>query len=83
MGIRQLKMQVGCDCTAGRAVMVYSGEDEVDAVLMAEVVVVVIPLIVMTVTLDVEDRAMARAIWRERTRRSFMMIMMVVTRVCL
>jgi len=40
MGMRQLKMHEGCDVTCGRAVMLYSGDDEVgaepDAVLGVE-----------------------------------------------
>ena len=35
IGIRQLKMHGGCDMTAGSAVMLYSGEEEVAAALMA------------------------------------------------
>jgi hypothetical protein len=31
MGMRQLKTQEGCDVTCGRAVMLYSGEEEVGA----------------------------------------------------
>jgi hypothetical protein len=31
MGMRQLKMQEGCDVTCGRAVMLSSGEEEVGA----------------------------------------------------
>jgi hypothetical protein len=36
MGIRQLKTQEGADWTAGRAVMVYSGEVDVSTVLEVE-----------------------------------------------
>lgn len=65
MGIRQLKTQEGCDMTAGRAVMEYSGEEELAEALMAMVVVIAIPL---AVPVDVDDWAMARATWRENTR---------------
>ena len=40
MGIRQLKMQDGADLTAGRAVMVYSGEVEVGAAALVMSIVV-------------------------------------------
>jgi hypothetical protein len=57
MGMRQLKMQEGCDTTCGRAVMLYSGEDEVDAE----------PDIVLDVE-ETDDWAMARATRRERMK---------------
>ena len=38
IGIRQLYMQDGCDKTAGSAVMLYAGEEEVAAALMAMLV---------------------------------------------
>ena len=38
MGIRQLYTQDGCDMTAGRAVMLYAGEEDVAAALMGMLV---------------------------------------------
>ena len=38
IGIRQLYTQDGCDMTAGSAVMLYAGEEEVTAALMAMLV---------------------------------------------
>jgi hypothetical protein len=65
MGIRQLKMQEGCDVTAGRTVMVYSGEIEVDtAVLMG------MSLIEIDMELGVDDLAWARGMKSKRRLRS-------------
>ena len=60
MGIRQLKTQEGCDVTCGRAVMLYSGEEEVGAEPDA------VPDVELT------DWAMARGARRKRTE-SFML----------
>jgi hypothetical protein len=57
MGMRQLKMHEGCDVTCGRAVMLYSGEEEVgaetDELLGVE---------------DTDDWAVARATRRKRMK---------------
>ena len=69
IGIKQLKMQGGCDIIAGRAVMVYSGEVEVDAIVLMDV-----SLIETDIDLDVDDWAITRDM-RDRTRlKSFMVV---------
>jgi hypothetical protein len=73
MGIRQLKMQDGADSTAGRAVMVYSGEVDVDSAALADVdmdVSLIEPD--MSVELELEVVATARAA-KLRRLWSFMM----------
>jgi hypothetical protein len=71
MGIRQLNMQDGADTTAGRAVMVYSGEVDVDAAALADMDIVLIEP-AMSIELEVEVAATARPA-KVRRLRSFMM----------
>lgn len=59
MGIRQLKMHEGCDMTCGRAVMLYSGDEEVEAE----------PAVVLDVELT-GDWAVDRATRRKRVKSS-------------
>lgn len=74
MGIRQLKMQEGADSTAGSAVMVYSGEVEVNAAALEDMSIVLIDDD-MSIELEVEGAATARPTTVRRLRN----IMMAVT----
>lgn len=74
MGIRQLKIQDGADFTAGRAVIVYSGNVEADAAVLADIEML---LINMSIDLEVEDCAMVR-LAKVRRSRSFMMVVAVI-----
>lgn len=71
MGIKQLKIQDGADLTAGRAVIVYSGEIDVEA---ASIVDMDMELIApdMSLALEVEAAATARRA-KVRRLRTFMM----------
>ena len=67
IGMRQLKMQDGCDDTAGNAVIVYSGEVEVDAAALMDI----------SIVLEVEDWA-ADSVTKRNSARKYTIRGMIV-----